>query len=499
MGADLFVLGCFLNLIGSITINVATNVIKYAHIIDNKKLWYTGIGIFAAGNIANFISMSFAPQSVLAALGSIQFVSNLFLAYFFLGEKLTRAMLIGTFMIVLGNIVIVSVGSKDSPQYSLDDLMDLFGETAFVVYICLSLALAVALQGVYMGMDRRMLRSLPEALAGVSFAASSAIIGSNQVLLAKSSSQLLRASLAGENQLTKPLTYVILLTWIGLLVFWMTRLNQALRLFAASFIIPVLQCFWTLFAILGGGIYFKEFDDFTGLSYSMFIIGLLLLGGGVVMLSPVDVQNLEDPGAVNKSVDDETSTAIESDLTSLSGLEDLDRFNTMRVRAREASITYQRHRRQSFGEALARRRWSMAEVIPTMPVTAVERSLIKHGDSVLTHWHDVQEEEKRPLLIGERPRRRTLYGSIKMAWTKLTRPRTMSHTPISPRDTDSGAPPRTAPVPIPSHRRSTGSTFVVDADLPPQQIRSQSLQSTSAHMGSPTGASLSTVREAPEA
>ncbi len=42
----------------------------------NKKYWYLGGGSFLLGTIINFSSMSYAPQSLLSSLGSVQFVSN---------------------------------------------------------------------------------------------------------------------------------------------------------------------------------------------------------------------------------------------------------------------------------------------------------------------------------------------------------------------------------------------------------------------------------------
>ncbi len=42
----------------------------------NKKYWYLGGGFFLLGTIINFFSMSYAPQSLLSSLGSVQFVSN---------------------------------------------------------------------------------------------------------------------------------------------------------------------------------------------------------------------------------------------------------------------------------------------------------------------------------------------------------------------------------------------------------------------------------------
>ena len=93
--------GVLMNLVGSICINGGTNLMKLGHTKEvylgesssspcrrdeeqtfanqrKGKIWYCGSIFFVIGNIFNFISFSFAPQSLLAALGSAQFVSNVF-------------------------------------------------------------------------------------------------------------------------------------------------------------------------------------------------------------------------------------------------------------------------------------------------------------------------------------------------------------------------------------------------------------------------------------
>lgn len=41
-----------------------------------KALWYLGAMLLVIGSLVNFVSFAFAPQSLLASLGSVQFVSN---------------------------------------------------------------------------------------------------------------------------------------------------------------------------------------------------------------------------------------------------------------------------------------------------------------------------------------------------------------------------------------------------------------------------------------
>lgn len=67
-------------------------------------------------------------------------------------------------------------------------------------------------------------------------------------------------------------------------VFWDYQLNKGVRIFDASIIIPMLQCFWTLFSITNGGVLFQEFSSFSSNQVGLFITGVVLMLGGVCFL-----------------------------------------------------------------------------------------------------------------------------------------------------------------------------------------------------------------------
>merc|ERR1719491_1606949 len=70
------------------------------------------------------------------------------------------------------------------------------------------------------------------------------------------------------------------------MVFWLYRMNQALRRYEGIFIIPVLQTSWMLFSILSGGILFREFEGYRWANYVGFAFGALIIFSGVYQLSP---------------------------------------------------------------------------------------------------------------------------------------------------------------------------------------------------------------------
>ena len=87
------------------------------------------------------------------------------------------------------------------------------------------------------------------------------------------------------SELLKPHVYMFL----GCLVFSNTLqviwLNRCLKRFPALFVIPALQVAQLLYTVIGGGVYFNEFQSFSGVQWILFPIGLAGCIGGVVLLS----------------------------------------------------------------------------------------------------------------------------------------------------------------------------------------------------------------------
>uniref|UniRef100_A0A2P2M6I9 Probable magnesium transporter n=1 Tax=Rhizophora mucronata TaxID=61149 RepID=A0A2P2M6I9_RHIMU len=297
-----WVIGAFINLVGSIAINFGTNLLKLGHnererysVPENEgttgkvplrpiihfQTWRLGILFFFLGNCLNFISFGYAAQSLLASLGSIQFVSNIAFVYFVLNKMVTVKVLVATAFIVLGNIFLVAFGNHQSPVYTPEQLAEKYSNIAFLMY-CMILVLVVALHhyiyskgelliAVY-GQD---LRPYWHMLLPFSYAIVSGAIGSFSVLFAKSLSNLLRLAMNNGYQLHGWFTYSILLLFLSTAGFWMARLNEGLSIFDAILIVPMLQIAWTFFSICTGFVYFQEYQVLS-LSHSLFTgIGFL--------------------------------------------------------------------------------------------------------------------------------------------------------------------------------------------------------------------------------
>uniref|UniRef100_A0A061RQ90 Probable magnesium transporter n=1 Tax=Tetraselmis sp. GSL018 TaxID=582737 RepID=A0A061RQ90_9CHLO len=286
------------NLIGSVCVNLGQNVMKMGHnkraaleCLDSERPnikrireWQVGVVIFLAGGIANFVSFGYAPQSLLSALGSVQFVSNVVFASVVLKERVTVRTIGATACIVAGCVLLVVFTGSSSETLTVPVLMSYYSSPAYIAYLVAMLFVATGFFSLYRHGKRLSARGEArqhwDRLLPVSYALFCAPLGTQSVLFSKSVSVLLRTTLAGESQLGYWFTYVSLIAFVVTITFWVTRLNKSLKLFTAIVIVPTMQIGWTIFSILSGGIYFHEFEDYDSLETAMFVLGVVVIMAG---------------------------------------------------------------------------------------------------------------------------------------------------------------------------------------------------------------------------
>lgn len=113
--------------------NVGTNIIKLA---INKRLrlpeasrprlssmpmWLCGFATFVLGTAMSFGAFKFAAQSLLAGLGSVQFLSQVFFSRFILREKVESYAYFGVGLIIVGCVMLVVFGAHETKNYKVRD------------------------------------------------------------------------------------------------------------------------------------------------------------------------------------------------------------------------------------------------------------------------------------------------------------------------------------------------------------------------------------------
>ncbi|KAF9324915.1 hypothetical protein BG006_000109 [Podila minutissima] len=120
----------------------------------------------------------------------------------------------------------------------------------------------------------------------LSYAALGGMMASYTVLFAKSLINLLVTSIFdGQNQFTSVLAWVILVVTVVTAVSQVYWINMGLKKYDALLQVPVFFTIWVLLDIVGGGIYYGEFDGFTPKKYVLFCLGVLIVFFGVALLA----------------------------------------------------------------------------------------------------------------------------------------------------------------------------------------------------------------------
>lgn len=98
----LFFVGVILCTVGSVVINLGQVLMRRSHLLIapsrptfsylKSGAWWVAFTLFLAGNALDFLSLSFAPSSVVSPLGSLAILSSLFLSPLLLKERIFSAL-----------------------------------------------------------------------------------------------------------------------------------------------------------------------------------------------------------------------------------------------------------------------------------------------------------------------------------------------------------------------------------------------------------------------
>ena len=108
-----------------------------------------------------------------------------------------------------------------------------------------------------------------------------ALIAAIALNIGKAVSELLVTTVQGDNQLDKPLLYVLVAAFVCCLVSQLHFIDRSLRINDALLHVPVFYVLWNLLAMVGGGVVFEEFADFRASDYALFSLGAGILFLGV--------------------------------------------------------------------------------------------------------------------------------------------------------------------------------------------------------------------------
>uniref|UniRef100_A0A7S2RQ18 Uncharacterized protein n=1 Tax=Mucochytrium quahogii TaxID=96639 RepID=A0A7S2RQ18_9STRA len=312
---SLWYVGVIVSIVGSVSSNFGVNTQKYSMMQEVKNhrnrsylrqpIWMLGLFLVFLGAIADFGALGFAAQSLITPVGGFTMVANLFFASYWLGETITKLDIVSTSLIIFGIVLVAAFADKSEQCFTLETLVCLYHRTQFILYACFTaLAIAVAYGMVWyirretknmkegeceLPKFRRMRTAFPVLCATLS-----GLIGAQSVLFAKSTIEILKAVMRGDNEFTKPGTYIIILMMFLCIFGQIHWLAVGLRDYDAVIMVPLFQCVYVVFTIIGGASYFAEFRGFNLLQTIFFPIGVMLICSGVMGLAMHKSRTAED-------------------------------------------------------------------------------------------------------------------------------------------------------------------------------------------------------------
>ncbi|XP_046372460.1 NIPA-like protein 2 isoform X1 [Haliotis rufescens] len=282
---DLFV-GSALAIGGNLLISISLNLQKFTHNRNQAReesihytrdpLWWLGLILMGLGEVGNFTAYGFAPASLVAPLGTTTVVANLFLAAVFLKEKIRPEHLFGCALAIIGAFLLVTFSSRKEKVLSGDEIVAALTQISFLVYIVIELVAIIVLLVLLYRFQMKLV---------VIYLLITSITASFTVISAKAVSSMLNLSVGGTSQFAQPIFYIMLVVMVATAVVQVKYLNQAMKNFDSTVVVPTNFVFFTVSAIVAGIIFYKEFWGMNALEICMFLFGCILCFIGVYFVT----------------------------------------------------------------------------------------------------------------------------------------------------------------------------------------------------------------------
>ncbi|EST05831.2 Magnesium transporter NIPA [Kalmanozyma brasiliensis GHG001] len=242
----------------------------------HSKLWWLGLALMTIGEGGNFISYGFAPASLVAPLGAVALLSNVIISPILLGERFKISDIGGILLAIIGAVTVVFSSKQNDVRLDPSELLQAIKRLEFVIYSAISIGVGALLaftSATSLG-DRWVLIDV-----GIC-----AIFGGFTVLSTKGISSLISGGQPIE-ALKFSITYVLVVVLAVTAVVQITYLNRALQRFDSREVIPTQFVFFTISAIVGSAILYRDFENMDAHRLINFLFGCLTTFGGVFVLT----------------------------------------------------------------------------------------------------------------------------------------------------------------------------------------------------------------------
>ncbi|XP_028673142.1 NIPA-like protein 2 [Erpetoichthys calabaricus] len=278
--------GILLAITGNFLISISLNLQKYAHIQLSEKqnpkpyynswIWWCGIFLMGIGELGNFAAYGFAPAMLVAPLGCVSVIASAIISVVFLRETLRASDILGGALAISGTYLLVTFAPNVSQQITAYKVQRYCVSWQFLIYLIIEIIAFCILMYLY---KKKNVKHIVVVLLIV------ALLASVTVISVKAVSGMITESVNGSIQLIYPIFYVMVVVMIASCAFQVKFLNQAMRLFKATEVVPINFVFFTASAIFAGVIFYQEFQGVAFLNIFMFLFGCLLSFLGVFLIA----------------------------------------------------------------------------------------------------------------------------------------------------------------------------------------------------------------------
>lgn len=264
---------------------------------SSYALWRVGLGLIIFGSFADFAALGFAPQSEIAPLGALTLVSNTIFAPILLKEAITTRDVVATSAIVIGATVAVSFASHNDVVYGIDELFAFYTRTPFGIYISI-ITLYISVLFLCIKRMETIESSNPESryylklrsFHRFAYPSISGTVGAQSVLFAKCTVELIVNSFTGGGLMFMHYQTFLVIGCMFTTIFLQIRwLNDGLRRFEATYVVPVFTAFWILLSVASGMVFYREYVGMSAFQMTMFVVGVCITISGVVALSQREI------------------------------------------------------------------------------------------------------------------------------------------------------------------------------------------------------------------
>ncbi|XP_065813891.1 NIPA-like protein 2 [Labrus bergylta] len=280
-----FLLGIIISICGNVLISISLNIQKYAHVRQAQRcskpyytsvIWWCGVILMGVGELGNFAAYGFAPASLIAPLGCVSVIASAVISVVFLKETVRASDIVGGTLAITGTYVLVTFAPHTSTHITAHVIQYYVISWHFLLYLFIEVIVFCILLYLY---KRRNVKHIVIVMLLV------ALLASLTVISVKAVSGMIQESIKGDLQFIYPIFHVMLVIMVASCAFQIKFLNQAMKMFDATEVVPVNFVFFTASAIIAGIVFYQEFEDLDLLNIFMFLFGCLLSFLGVFLIA----------------------------------------------------------------------------------------------------------------------------------------------------------------------------------------------------------------------